>query len=323
MQADPTSQQGAHGHSGPTRVIHPSPPHNRLYKTIGASILAANRARYGVRGYRDPRPFPASDFDRAIAYDLAVIAAWRRFLGWWLGSEFSFAGLRVLELGPGADLGVGTALLALRASSYTAVDVNRLVERIPAEFHARLLARLEETTPGSSPAVATALAEIERAGRGESDRLRYLCLPSFDLSVLDAGSIDLVISHAAIEHFDNPGATFRQLAGIVRPDGLLVAQVDLMAHTRWIRERDPLNLYRFGDSFYRLASFRGAPNRVRPAAYERMMREAGWSPADAIPDLVLPPEYVAAVQGSLAPRFRDPGSRMDWLSVYLCARRAP
>lgn len=305
----------------PDRVIRPPRPRNRLYKTIGAGILAVNRVRYGLRGYRDPRPFPASDFDRAIDYDLAVIAAWRRFLGQWLNTEFSFAGTRVLELGPGADLGVGTALLALGVSSYTAVDVNRLVEGIPITFHERLLARMEGARAGSSTGMADALAEVRRTARGESDRLRYLCLPSFDLSVLGAGSIDLVVSHAAIEHFDDPSATFLQLAEVVRPGGLFVAQIDLMAHTRWIREHDPLNLYRFGDRFYRLASFRGAPNRVRPAAYERMLREAGWSPAEAIPDLVLPPEYVAEIHGSLAIRFRNAASHMSLLSVYLCARR--
>jgi SAM-dependent methyltransferase len=305
------------------RVIRPPRVRNRLYRTIGASILALNRARYGLRGYRDPRPFPATEVNRAIDYDLAVIAAWHRFLGRWLGTEFSVAGLRVLELGPGADLGVGTALLALGAASYTAIDVNRLAEATTPEFHERLLARMEETRPGASPGTAGALAEVRLAARGESVRLRYLCRPSFDLSVLGAGSIDLVVSHAAVEHFDDPGTTFQQLAVVARAGGLLVAQVDLMTHTRWIREHDPLNLYRFGDTFYRLVRFRGAPNRVRPTAYEQMLRDAGWPEADAIPDLVLPPEYVAQVRDSLAPRFRNPENRMEWLSVYLCARRGP
>jgi SAM-dependent methyltransferase len=305
------------------RVIRPPHARNRLYKTIGTVIFLLNRIRYGLRGYRDPRPFPASDFNRAIDYDLAVVAAWRRFLGPWLKTEFSFTGLRVLELGPGADLGVGTALLALGAASYTAVDVNRLVDGVVPGFHERLLERLRAKQPESSLKLAGVLEEVNRAAGGEGQRLRYVYLPSFDLSILGAGSIDLVVSHAAIEHFDDPGATFRQLADVVRPGGLLVAQVDLMTHTRWIRERDPLNIYRFGDGFYRWARFRGAPNRVRPAAYERMLRDAGWTEAAAIPDLVLPSEYVETVRGALAPRFRDAENRMEWLSLYLCARRAP
>ena len=342
-----------------TRLVQPGPPHHLAYKAIGAGLFGLNRIRYAVRGYRDPRPFPAADFERAAEYDLAVIAAWLKFLEAWLGARPELAGRSILELGPGADLGVGLALLALGAERYSALDVNPLVTSVPEEFYRMVLDRAAARWPGSEAASSAEarealLAEVRRALSGAADplapakaeapataeappggtapgtrpgpggevasgsappgtgRLRYLCRRD---------SIDLVVSHAALEHFDAPEETFRQLREIVRPGGLLVAQVDLQTHTRWIRDRDPLNIYRLSDRFYQGWRFRGAPNRIRPAEYERMLREAGWSDARALPDLVLPAEYARRTTPHLAPRFRSAESRMEWLTFYLCARR--
>jgi SAM-dependent methyltransferase len=316
------------------RIVQPPRARNRLYKSAGLALLCMNKLRYAVRGYRDPRPFAVSDNDRAIAYDLAVIEAWRRQLGAYLGTEFSFAEQSILELGPGADLGVGLALLALGARRYTAVDANELAGATPRVFYERLLDHLAgDAVPGapeSPPNAANAtraatraelLALLDHASGAAGGRLRYVCRRDFDLTAAGPKPFDLVVSHAAFEHFDDLPRTFGQLRDIVREGGLLVAQVDLMTHTRWIRERDPLNIYRFGDSLYGRLRFGGAPNRVRPHEYERMLREAGWKDARACADETLPAGYLETVRDSLAPRFRSDENRMDSLSIYLCARR--
>jgi SAM-dependent methyltransferase len=291
-----------------------------LYKAIGAAFLAVNRVRYAVRGYRDPRPFPADDFDRVCSYDLAVVAAWLRYLGEYLGGPPDLAGRSVLELGPGADLGVGTTLLALGAVRYSALDVNPLVTSVPEEFYRKLLLRVEERWPQAAGTSPELLDQVRRTASGQADRLRYLCRPDFDLSIFGPGAFDLVVSHAALEHFDDPSDTFHRLRGVMRNGGLLVAQVDLQTHTRWIRDRDPLNLYRHPDSWYRACRFRGAPNRIRPHEYERMLIGAGWRDVRLLPDLVLPDAHVTGIRPHLAPRFRGGENQMDWLTIYLLAR---
>jgi SAM-dependent methyltransferase len=308
-----------------------------LYKSTGLALLALNKLRYAARGYRDPRPFSVSDIDRTIAYDLAVIEAWRRQLGAYLGTEFSFADRSILELGPGAELGVGLALLAMGARRYTAIDANALAGATPRAFYERLLDRLaSDAVPGGLGAATEAanaaivksaamradlLALLDRASDATAGRLRYICRRDFDLTAAGPEPFDLAVSHAAFEHFDDLPRTLAQLREVVREGGLLVAQVDLMTHTRWIRERDPLNIYRFDDSLYGRLRFGGAPNRVRPHEYERMLREAGWRDARAFADQTLPAGYLETVRGSLAPRFRPDENRMDSLSIYLCARR--
>ena len=303
-----------------TRLVEPGPSRHRSYQAIGAAFLALNRVRYAVRGYRDPRPFPADDFDRVCTYDIAVVAAWLRYLEEYLGEPPDLIGRSVLELGPGADLGVGTTLLALGAGRYSALDVNPLVTSVPLEFYRRLLQQVEAQWPQTAGTAGELLEQVQHTAAGQADRLRYLCRPDFDLSVFGPGAFDLAVSHAALEHFDDPAAPFRQLRGVMRDGGLLVAQVDLQTHTRWIRDRDPLNLYRHPDWWYQACRFRGAPNRIRPGEYERMLHEAGWREVRILPDLVLPNRHVSGIRPHLAPRFRDNANRMEWLTVYLLAR---
>ena len=58
---------------------------------------------------------------------------------------------------------------------------------------------------------------------------------------------------------------------------MIVAEVDLMTHSRWIREKDPLNIYRYPQWLYRLFYFRGQPNRVRPSRYREAFQRLGWN----------------------------------------------
>ena len=134
-------------------------------------------------------------------------------------------------------------------------------------------------------------------------------------------SVDLIVSQAAFEHFDDLHRTIGQMSKLARPGAVLVCEIDLSTHTRWIRDRDPLNIYRYSDAFYNMLKFRGSPNRVRPQAYREMLSDAGWDDIQQYPLAVLDEDYLAGVQPSLARQFKDDASEMGSLSIALCARK--
>jgi hypothetical protein len=56
-----------------------------------------------------------------------------------------------------------------------------------------------------------------------------------------------------------------------------VAEIDLKTHSRWIRDHDPNNIYRYSNAIYRALWFRGIPNRVRPYEYRAIFEAHGWT----------------------------------------------
>jgi hypothetical protein len=133
-------------------------------------------------------------------------------------------------------------------------------------------------------------------------------------------SFDLILSHAAFEHLEDVAGTIEGITHVTRKGGLLVSEIDLQTHTRWIRRVDPLNIYRYRDAVYQAFSFSGIPNRVRPDGYMEALVKQGWRDIRFFPRRVLPPEYVQRVHSTLAPRFRGDLEHLGWLSVVICAR---
>jgi hypothetical protein len=110
-----------------------------------------------------------------------------------------------------------------------------------------------------------------------------------------------------------------QLARVCRPKALFAAEIDLQTHSRWIRDADPLNIYRYPDPLYAAMRFAGSPNRLRPSDYEKLLAAHGWSEVHLYPRRVLDPSYVGRVEPTLAARFRGDLERLGWLSVVACA----
>lgn len=292
---------------------------NSFYKAAGVAFLALAKAKSLLSGYSRSRPFSQGAIEHAVAYDIKVVDEWLEALVAYSGRPASqIEGSTVLELGPGPDFGVGLYLRSLGVAQYCALDAFSLAYGAPPALYESLIERTCGRDPTRSAALRGALPSEERpAGDGT---IRYVVRSDFDpVAAFPGLRADFVFSQAAFEHFDDVGETLRKVTGVTRPGATLVAGIDLQTHTRWIRDKDPLNIYRYSDGFYRFFGFRGMPNRVRTSDYVRILQSLGWRDVRLMRVHATPADYFERVRGALAPRFREDESRNLWIVV--CATR--
>jgi len=285
---------------------------------VGLVFLFLAKAKNSLRGYMSPKPYGVQDPERCLDYDMRVVSRWLTCVSEYRGVEARVlvSGKDVLELGPGSDLGVGLYLLFSGVGTYAAVDVNGLALTVPDTFYDSLFAHMEAESEANS--IGDIRGELTKLRSGGCSRLRYVVRDDFDLvAAFGERAFDFVFSQAAFEHFDDVEATIRQLTVVSRPGAVMVAGIDLKTHSRWIRDRDPNNIYRYPQWLYRLFWFRGAPNRVRPVQYVRALERSGWTDISVTPvDRVEGPDL-----HSYAAPFRDASNEMHVLSAILRARK--
>jgi len=309
----------------PDRRAHNRRQHSLLRHAVrdvslyiaGVIFLALAKAKNLLRGYSSPRTFRLEDTDRSIAYDLKVVDEWLMHLGEYTGGNHSARGKAILELGPGADLGVGLYLLAKGAAIYSACDVNDLAQYAPASFYAALLDRIAALQPGADRRFLE--SQLDHARQRKPSTLRVVVRSDFDLEAsFPAASMDMVFSQAAFEHFEDIDRTVRQLAAVCKSGATLVAEIDLKTHSRWIRDKDPNNIYRYPNALYRVFGFRGMPNRMRPYQYRQIFERHGWGDVSIKPiEHAKTPHNAAAMDA----QFQDPRNQLEYLSIVLCATK--
>jgi len=279
------------------------------------------KAKSKLQGYSRARPFGTQEIARCVDYDIKVVDEWIGVLADYTGSgEDSVRGARILELGPGADLGAALYLLSKGAGRYCTVDAYPLALQASAEIHEAMVAEIARR--GSAISVGElrqALASAQNRKIDES-AIRYVVRPDFEFAdAFGRESFDLVFSQAAFEHFDDVEHVIRQVTQVTRPGGRLIAGVDLQTHARWLREKDPLNIYRFSEHTYRLLGFRSMPNRVRPSDYERILRKYNWERIEFRNVASVDEAYFERVRSALDPAFRSDETKQLWIVV--CATR--
>jgi SAM-dependent methyltransferase len=290
---------------------------------IGVAFLALAKAKNILKGYDRARPFSTDEVERCIAYDIKVVEEWLEVMRDYLGpsAEVRLRGARILELGPGADLGVALYLLSKGAAQYCAIDAFPLALAAPPQIHHAILDRIEQI--GSK----RPRAELERAlvGVGSSQdaeaRIRYVVRSDFKIAEAFApNTFDIVFSQAAFEHFDDVESTIAQMSEVAKPGATLIAGIDMQTHSRWLREKDPLNIYRHGPIAYGIFRFRGMPNRVQTSEYQALLTKHGWTNVDMkVLGAVDAVEFDRVMPG-LAPAYRKDETRNLW--VMACATRA-
>ena len=302
-----------------TKKLNPKNIKNRQYHFIGAAFIVMNYFRHMLSGYKTPRTFSSSQVEKAVDYDLKIVNRWADYLRNYSGDANPLQDKVVLELGVGPDLGAGLILLAMGVKKYLALDVNNLAELAPKEFYKSLFERMRKDYDFN---VDLAKEELEKYQRGEDSKLCYMIDKDFKISEIQEG-VDIVISQVAFEHFDDVGKTIKEISDKIKKGGILFSHVDMNTHTRWIKDRDPLNIYRYNDLFWNMFKFRGSPNRVRIPQYKKFLEENNWTNILIEPRTILEKEYVEKVIPTLNKKFCDLSAQeMRILSFMLISRKS-
>lgn len=291
---------------------------NVCYYTAGLGFLILANIKHRLYGYATPKPFSGGEVERCIDYDIRVVDEWLSHLADYTRDHHFLGAKNVLELGPGSDLGIGLYLLALGAAKYNACDVNPLAGTASDRFYHLLFKRIQSMVQKAD--VDDLIEQYQEAKNGRASKINYVVREDFRLSsALGKETIDLVFSQAAFEHFDDIDETVAELSKVCKSGAVIIAEIDLKTHSRWIREKDPNNIYRYHDDVYRTLWRRGFPNRIRPYQYKAAFEKYGWTNIAVIP--LKTAELYASGQSGLAGRFHDKVNQMDYLSIMFCATK--
>jgi len=136
------------------------------------------------------------------------------------------------ELGPGDSIGVGLAALLSGVNRYYALDVVRFSS---ADSNLRIFEELAGLFRAREPSLSEKRISLIRSALlspgSEHDgiTIRYL-VPWFDDGVIEPGTVDVILSHAVLEHVVDLERTYRALSLWLKPGGMMSHQIDFTSH---------------------------------------------------------------------------------------------
>ncbi|BBD07709.1 methyltransferase domain-containing protein [Desulfovibrio ferrophilus] len=282
---------------------------------IGLFFLVLSKCKYHLAKYT---PKPIDRVDDCINYDFSVVSQWEEHASKYF-PNYSIQDKTILELGPGADLGIATILLSKGAESYYAFDIHDLVKNVQPDFYEKLIDKIAERSDSQDtlpPDLLDTVLTYSRTGEG---KINYICKNTIDFSEIKDRQIDVVFSQAAFEHLDNPQQALSLLSTKCKSGSILVAQVDLKSHSRWVRSNDPLNIYKYNDFLYNLLSHKASPNRVRPSQYQSILKDNGWGDIQIITVKSAVEPYLTTARKYIQKEFLD--DHIASLSIMILARK--
>lgn len=292
---------------------------NIFFYVLGLAFLLLAKIKYYLFGYPTSNLSKTAEYEKCYEYDLRIVDQWLSHLKNYTENNFDIQNKNVLELGPGSDLGVGLYLLYKGVCRYNSVDIYNLVKNVPRDFYEMFLKRLQKTK-GIRP-IDYLEKELEKARSNLSSDINYVVNRDFNLvSAFEPNTIDIVFSQAAFEHFDNVEDTIKQLSHVCKSNAIIIAVIDLMTHSRWIREKDPNNIYRYNEFIYKLLSVRTTPNRARTYTYYELFNKYGWYDIKIIPLSFIDKRNMIPDR-HLNKSFRNNKNEMNYLSIIILAKK--
>ncbi len=301
--------------------VHPVRAAGNLIKALRAGYPVFSVLRERAENNRAGFSTAPAGLEREVLYAVQVA---ENCLGHLAAHDVSVKGRRVLELGPGRNL--GTALvLACHGARMTAVEPNAVAWE--ADYHPLFYAALREWLARNRSLLDRGpLDRVVRKGRIPEELIDFRPGSLEDSPSLPGNSMDIVFSNAVLEHVFDLQTTLAELARITRPGGLNFHQIDLRFH---LLSSDPLKFILYNSRKYaRLREFTSGEcgSRVRYAEYKNLFQEAGFRVVGEEINLWADPEYLAGLRKKIKKRrsnpYRDwPAQDLAVLSARLEVRR--
>ena len=223
--------------------------------------------------------------------------------------------LSILELGPGDNL-MTTALWMLekRVGKVTMLDKfkGRYVDS--ASYHKNLfeLVRTIKLLPRDGfnnfyPFDGSGIDRLESAIQLKSDgtvefdreRIDYRIIDDFSMFPFNDSSFDYIYSHAALEHYEDPGGAVAEMFRTLAPGGLMVHQIDMRDHRDF---NDPYRFLEIPSSEWGFGDLAHSVNQWRSVHYREAFLSKGFS---ILSECRVRREPEKAVGVNLAPEFRE------------------
>jgi SAM-dependent methyltransferase len=251
--------------------------HSR-WVVIGTNIYQNTLRRARIRSDQigaSASAFTDADISSALRAVNSTFQGYLRYSGL---NENDLRGLRVLELGPGDNIGVAIRFAAAGASFVSTID--KFVPLHDSPHHRKLYAELRDgLTPQGRRNFDTALDVTDDHLALQPDRLQYVYGRGFeDADVFSPTSFDLIVSNAVIEEIYDVDRAFDAMHRLLRPGGYLLHKIDLRDYGMFTKHGyHPLEFLTVPDVVYRhMVESTGQPNRRLVDYYRRKTADLGY-----------------------------------------------
>src|SRR5262245_2148577 len=197
---------------------------DKSFFLLSANYVAGQVLNRLGRGHRSGATHSRMTLEQGVDYVTRVVRDYLVIAGW---SAHQLRGKRILEVGPGDNLGVALLMASAGAASVVCLDRFRSVR-----------------DEARNRAVYTRLAAVAQPDFGDVDRLldsegsiRTSCIEHrTDLpiersaQVLPAASFDVILSRAVLEHVYDLGSAWRSMDTLLAAGGIMLHKVDFQSH---------------------------------------------------------------------------------------------
>ena len=219
---------------------------------------------------------PESGLAREVDRTREIYANYLRYAGW---DKRQVAGKRILELGPGAHMGV-PLLFAAGGASYVA-GLDKFVPLQTGSYFRTFYARLRDTLGSAEKVNFDRAIRLEPKIELRPAQAQYIYGKELSDSIgeLGPGSYDLISSNAVIEEMYDPAPLFQAQDRLLRPGGAMVHKIDLRDYGMFTKYDFPaLEFLTVPEWAYRrMAEASGQPNRLRVNTYRDLMERLGYT----------------------------------------------